>query len=91
MRRDSQNCGYSILNNGKPIFISTNGSSVIELCLNYGRIISHYEHNLATGEYVELFTGAPNRGHLPVLVDFAVSIEKLKTKKLRMEKANWRL
>ena len=82
---------YSILNNGEPTFISTNGSSVIDLCLIYGPIVSHYEHNLATDEYVELFTGAPNRGHLPVLVDFAVSTEKLKTKKLWMEKANWKL
>ena len=80
---------YSILNNGEPTFISTNGSSVIDLCLIYGPIISHYEHNLATDEYVELFPGAPNRSHLPILDDFAVSTEKLK--KLWMEKANWKL
>ena len=82
---------YSILNNAEPTFISTKSSSVIDLCLIHGPIVSHYEHNLATDEDVELFTGAPNRGHLPVLVDFAVSTEKLKTKKLWMEKANWKL
>ena len=82
---------YSILNIGEPTSISTNGSSVIDLCLIYGPIVNNYEHNLATDEYVELFTGAPNRGHLTVLVDFAVSTEKLKTKKLWMEKANWKL
>ena len=62
-----------------------------DLCLIYGPIVSHYEHNLATDEYVELFTGAPNRVQLPVLVDFAMSTEKEKTMKLWMEKANWKL
>ena len=56
---------YSILNNGEPNFI-------------YGPIVSQYQHILTTDEYVELFTGAPNRGHLSVLVDFAVLAEKLK-------------
>ena len=82
---------YSILNNGESSFLSTNISSIIGLCLIYGLIVSQYEHILTPDEYAEIFTGAPNRGHLPVLVDFAMFTEKLKTKKLWMEKANWKL
>ena len=69
---------FSILNNGDPTFNSTNGSNIIDLCLFYGRIVSQNEHNLTTDEYVELFTGAPNRGHLPVLVDFIKKVGKSK-------------
>ena len=81
---------YSTLNNSDLTFISTNGSSIIELCLIYGPIVSHYEHNIITDEYFELFTGAHNRGQLSVLVGFAVFSENLKAKKLWMEKANWK-
>ena len=32
---------YSILNNGEPTFMSTNGSGIIDLCLIYGPIVNH--------------------------------------------------
>ena len=65
----------SILNNCEPTFFSTNGSSITDLCPIYGPIVSHYEF----------------RGHLPVLDDFAVFTENLKTKEMWLEKANWKL
>ena len=39
---------YCILNNSEPIFISTNGSSINDLCPMYGKIVSHYNHDLTT-------------------------------------------
>ena len=76
---------YSILNNGEPTFTSTNGSSVIDLCLIYGPMVSQNEHNLTTDENVEIFTRAPNRSHVPVLFDLQCSLEKLK-----QESCGWR-
>ena len=73
---------YSLLNTGEPTFISINGSSIFDLCLIYGPFVCQYEHNATTDEYVELFTGAPNRGHLPVLVEFAVFTEKTQNKEV---------
>ena len=73
-------------NNSEPTFISTNGSSIIDLYPVYGPIVSHYDHSL-TDEYLEHFTGAKNGGHLPVLVDLAVFIEKLK----KVWVADWKL
>ena len=49
---------YSILNNGEPTFISTNGSSTIDLCLIYGLIVSHYEHNTTTDEQMSMMNSS---------------------------------
>ena len=73
---------YSLLNTGEPTFISTNGLSIFDLCLIYGPFVCRYKHNTTTDEYVELFTGAPNRGHLPVLVEFAVFTKKTQNKEV---------
>ena len=82
---------YSIFNNDEPTFNSTNGSSVFDLCLIYQPRDSHHRQNLTTYVCVELFTGAPNRGHLPVLDGFGQITEKLKPKKLWVENAEWML
>ena len=52
------------LNKGEPTFLACNGNSVIDLCLISGKI-TNQTFTLATDEDVELFTGAPNRGHRP--------------------------
>ena len=56
-----------ILNKGEPIFLACNGNSVNDLCLISGKI-TNQTFTLATDEDIELLTGAPNRGHLPVTV-----------------------
>ena len=81
---------FSILNISETTFISTNGSSVIELCLISGPVVSYYQHILAADEYVELFTGAPKQGLLRVFVDFAMFSEKFRTRRLWMNKTDWK-
>ena len=58
----------NILNNGEKTFLSSNGSSVIDLCTVSGRIATQVGFELTTNPNVELFTGAPQRGHIPLIV-----------------------
>ena len=50
-------------------FVSSNGGSVIDLALLKGRICGLY-HSSSVDHETELFTGAPTRGHLPVIHQF---------------------
>ena len=52
---------FSILNDGKPTFLTANGYSVIDLCNCYGPLFDRCKHSLSTDEFAELFTGAPQR------------------------------
>ena len=47
------------------------------------------KHSLSTDEFAELFTGAPQRGHVPVIMRLERSSTTEKTKKLWIEKADW--
>ena len=58
----------NILNNGEATFLSSNGSSVIDLCIVSGRIGTQVGFELTTDANIELFTGAPQRGHIPLIV-----------------------
>ena len=58
----------NILNNGEKTFLSSNGSSVIDLCIVSGRIATQVGFELTTDPNVELFTGAPQRGHIRLIV-----------------------
>ena len=58
----------NILNKGEATFVSTNGSSVIDLCLVSGRIATQVGVELKTDPTIELFTGAPQRRHIPLIV-----------------------
>ena len=53
---------------GKNFFLSSNGSSVIDLCIVSGGIATQVGFELTTDPNVELFTGAPQRGHIPLIV-----------------------
>ena len=48
----------NILNNGEAPFLSSNGSSVIDLCIVSGRIATPVGFHLTTDPNIELFTGA---------------------------------
>ena len=80
---------YTILNDGQPTFLSINGQSVIDLCICYGNFINQYKCSLTTDEDTELFTGAPSRGHLPVLVSLVESKSGYFKEKPWIEKAMW--
>ena len=80
---------FSILNDGEPTFLAANGYSVIDLCICYGPLFDRCIHSLSTDEFAELFTGAPQRGHVPVIMRLERSSTTEKTKKLWIEKADW--
>ena len=80
----------NILNNGEATFLSTNGSSTINLCIVKGRIARPVGFELTTDPNIELFTGAPQRGHIPLLVKCNLSrtTEEEKSKPW-LQKADW--
>ena len=69
---------------------SSNGSSVIDLCIVSGRIATQVGFELPTDPNVELFTGAPQRGHIPLIVKCNLSrtTEEGNTKPW-LQKADW--
>ena len=80
----------NILNNGEKTFLSSNGSSIIDLCIVSGRIATQLGFELTTDPNVELFTGAPQRGHIPLIVKCNLSrtTEEGNTKPW-LQKADW--
>ena len=62
---------FSIIVYGDPSFLSSNGNRIIGLIIVSGKLTQHTFFELS-GQYdVELFTGAPRRGHVPVLLDIS--------------------
>ena len=80
---------FSNLNDGEPTFLAANGYSVIDLCICYGPLFDRCKHSLSTDEFAELFNGAQQRGHVPVIMRLERSGITEKTKKLWIEKADW--
>ena len=58
----------NILNNGEATFLSSNSSSVTNSCLLSGRVATQVGFELTTDPNIELFTGAPQPGHIPLIV-----------------------
>ena len=65
-----------ILNNGEAAFLSSNGSGVIDLCIVKGRITTQVGFELTTDPNIELFTGATQRGQIPLIVKCNLSRTK---------------
>ena len=80
---------FSILNDGEPTFLAANGCGVIDLCICYGPLFDSCKHSLSTDEFAELFTVAPQRGHVPVFMRLERSSITEKIEKLWIEKADW--
>ena len=51
----------NILINGEATFLSSTGSSVIDLCIVSRRMATQVGFELTTDPHIELFTGAPQR------------------------------
>ena len=80
----------SVINNGEETYLSANGSSVIDLCIMNGYLNTKLDFELNTDTTTELFTGAPQRGHVPVLVKCEESSNKWEVvSKIWLERANW--
>ena len=83
---------YSICTSQSPTFLCSNGSSIIDLAIISNNLVESLT-SCTTDEEVELFTGAPTRGHVPVLTELKVRndnssspvIEKLDLTKMKWE------
>ena len=80
----------NILNNGEKTFLSSNGSSVIDLSIVIGRIATQVGFEVTTDPNVELFTGAPQRGHIFLIMkrNLSRTREEGNTKPW-LQKADW--
>ena len=81
---------FSIVNKGGPTFSAANGSGVIDLSICYGPLFDRCKHSLSSGVefFAELFTGAPVRGYVPVIMRLRRSSHTEKSKKLWIEKTD---
>ena len=79
----------AFLNGPEPTFLAKNGSSVIDLIICWGSICD-IPRKSSVEKDVELFSGAPNRGDIPVTVEFESVSEAITTKfKPWIEIADW--
>ena len=75
----------SIITSKTPTFLCENGSSFIDLMIISKNLVSKVE-TCYTDSEVELFSGAPLRGHVPLIM----KLNKAKTSKPRVtEKMNY--
>ena len=83
---------FSIINPENPTFLCKDGSSFIDLFIISNNLAEKIE-SCTTNEEVELNSGAPLRGHLPVIME--VSSEKVTSKgnikhKLDVDSIDWK-
>lgn len=64
---------YSILNSEDATFLSSNGSSNIDFLI-VSNPIEHLCSNITTDPGVELFSGAPIRGHVPIMTKLNIKL-----------------
>ena len=81
---------FTVLAADSPSFLCTNGSSYIDLVIVSNKISSKIT-NIETDTVIELFTGAPLRGHVPVIVSIRNNLCPIQPPKERMciKNMNW--
>ena len=57
-----------MISSGGPTFLSTNGQSCIDFAIASNNLLKK-KIGCTTDAYANLFSGAPYRGHLPVILD----------------------
>ena len=85
------NTKYSICTSKTPTFLCSNGSSVIDLNIISNNLVEQVT-SCQTDEEVELFSGSPNRGHVPLITELKTSSSQNNTpviEKLDMSKMQW--
>ena len=60
---------YTIISSAEPTFLSDNGNSLIDFMIT-STATEHLFTDMKTDVYAELFSGAPIRGHVPILSSF---------------------
>ena len=63
---------YTIMSSIKPTFLSDNGNSLIDFVIT-STGSDHLLSDVKTDAAVELFSGAPIRGHVPIMTEYKVS------------------
>ena len=82
---------YSICTSQSPTFLCSNGSSFIDLAIISNNLVESVT-SCVTDEGVELFSGAPTRGHVPLLMELKVNCENVSSpvvEKLDLTKMKW--
>ena len=65
------NSQYSICTSKSPTFLCANGSSHIDLSIISNSLVDSVD-SCRTDDAVELFSGAPIRGHVPLITEFII-------------------
>ena len=84
---------FSIVTSNAPTFLCENGSSHIDLMIMSKNIANNVK-SCETDDEIELFSGAPMRGHVPLISEIACGRNNRKTpvtKKLDIKGVNWEL
>ena len=88
------NTKFSIITPNIPTFLCEGGSSVIDLVIVSNNLASKVE-TCVTDDEVELYSGAPLRGHIPVITEIAVNgavnNQATVTEKLDVNNIKWAL
>ena len=81
---------FTIMTSDAPSFLCTNGSSFIDLIIISNNIVSLINKIEADNE-VELFSGAPFRGHIPVILTLKATSNESSSviEKLSIKNVNW--
>ena len=81
---------FSIRTAETPSFICANGSSYIDLVIVSNNIINKI-NTIHTDSEVELFSGAPQRGHVPIIVSITNSLSQPvpPTERICIKDMNW--
>ena len=81
---------FSSINYGDHTFLSSNGNSVNDFIIVSGKMTQHTFFEQSSDYDVELFTGAPRRGHVPVLLDISpLEYSMVVNDRMWSEKADW--
>lgn len=81
---------YSIMTSETPTFLSTNGFSYIDLVIVSNNLVDKII-NITTDNEVELFSGAPFRGHVPLIITIECSnnTREPPVEKICIKEMNW--
>ena len=87
---DLDNSQFTIMTANTPSFLCVNGSSFIDLVIISNSIASLVD-KIETDTNIELFSGAPLRGHVPVIVHLESNSNETSPniKKLSIKDVNW--
>ena len=82
---------FSIYTSSTPTFLSSNGSSCIDLTIVSHDLIDKIV-SCDTDNYTELYSGAPFRGHLPLITKIKLTTNdtyRPQVEKTKLEKISW--